>query len=42
MLAIEMTGTSVKTSAYRIRYSLKLIRAMTLHSQAPVTLATEE
>jgi hypothetical protein len=40
ILAVEVTGTSVKTSKGRIRRFLKLVRAIALRSQVPVTLAT--
>ncbi len=42
ILAREVTGTSVNTSENRISRFLKLIRAIMLFLQVPVTLATEE
>lgn len=42
ILAVEVTGTSVKTSRDRFRRFLELTRATMVRSQEPVTLATEE
>ncbi len=39
---MEVTGTSVKTSENRVQRFVRLIRAIMLRSQMPVTLLTEE